>query len=271
MCYAAQQKLTISELEKAMNAIARLPEYLDDEDLQRYHINGYAKHYIDNGNKMALHPIMLIQTQENPKYLAPVMWGFIPREVSGEQAEAYYGKTREYGSGLNATSEKMFTSRMFKESGEKRRCVIPVTAFFEPHTATVKGKPFKVPFIFERRDGAVIKLAGIYEHTYDGEFTFAVLTKPATPLFAKIHNTKKRRPVILHDQQTEAWLNSSSSRGYLEEIIANYMPDESIIAQPISKDLYARKVDSNRPNISDPVHYTEIQIDYENKPKDLFG
>ncbi len=275
MCYSAQQKLTISDLEKAMNAIARLPEFMDDDDLQHYHINGFAKHYMNDGKKMALHPVMLIQPQENPKYLTPLMWGFIPRWESVERAAEYYKETLPYGSGLNATSEKMFTSRMFKESAEQRRCVVPVTAFFEPHTTPVKvkGKPFKVPFIFERRDKKVVKLAGIYEFTSDREPTFSVLTKPATPLFEKIHNTKKRRPVILHDEQTEKWLDNSSSRGDLEEIIATDMPDELIIAQPISKDLYSPKTDSNRENISDPVHYKEIEIDYENKPKplDLFS
>ncbi|UII79986.1 hypothetical protein [Flagellimonas sp. CMM7] len=84
MCYATAQNKTISELEKAMNAIARLPEFLDDDDLQRHHINGFAKHHMNGGKKVAEHPIMLVQPQENPKFLTPIMWGLIPRWEKGE-------------------------------------------------------------------------------------------------------------------------------------------------------------------------------------------
>ncbi len=258
-----------------MNAIAKLPEYLDDDDLEQYHINGFAKHYLKGGTKMAPHPIMLVQPQENPKFLAPIMWGLIPKWESGDRAEEYYKETLPYGSGLNAKSEKLFSSRMYMDSALSRRCVVPVTGFFEPHTtpAKVKGRPFKVPFMFERRDRDVIKLAGIYEFASNGEATFSILTKPATPLFEKIHNTKKRRPVILHDEQTGAWLDNSASRGDLEEIISTDMPDELLYAHPISRDLYSPKAESNRENISETVHYKEIEIDYEDKPEpqDLFS
>ncbi len=50
------------------------------------------------------------------------------------------------------------------------------------------------------------------------------------------------------------------------------MPDENISAYPISKDLYSPKADSNRPDISEVIHYQEVAIDYEGKPPtDLFG
>ncbi len=274
MCYATAQNKTISELEKAMSVIARLPEFMDDDDLHRYHINGFAKHHMNGGKKVAEHPIMLVQPQENPKFLTPIMWGLIPRWESGEDAAEYYKKTIGYGSGLNAQSEKLFSSRMYMDSAENRRCIVPVTGFFEPHTTPVKvkGKPFKVPFMFQRRDKQVIKLAGIYEFTKDNHVTFSILTRKATPLFEKIHNTKKRRPVILHDEQAGEWLDNSTKRNDLENIIASDMPDELLLAQPISKDLYSPKVESNSPNISDPVHYKEIEIDYENKPQqDLFN
>ncbi|MEO9513244.1 MAG: SOS response-associated peptidase family protein [Flavobacteriaceae bacterium] len=268
MCYSAAQAKKTSDLAKIMDAVAKLPEFMNDDDLVRFHINGFAKHHMNAGKKVAEHPIMLIQPQENPKYLTPVMWGFVPREVSGETIPEYYKKTLPYGSGLNATAEKLFTSRMFMESGHQRRCVVPVTGFYEPHTTPhkVKGRPFKVPFHFSRKDDQVMKLAGIYEFTYDGHATFSILTRQATPLFEKIHNTKKRRPVILHDEQTEAWLDGSTNRNELEQIISTDMPDELLTAHPISKDLYSPKVDSNRPNITDPVHYEQIEIDYDNKP-----
>nr|WP_273565433.1 SOS response-associated peptidase family protein [Maribacter sp. Hal144] len=153
MCYSTQQGKPKSELEKRFDAIAKMPEYLDEDDLQRYHINGFAKHLIKGGKKEAPHPIMLVLPQENRKFLVPLMWGLIPSWESGEDASEYYKKTIMYGSGLNATSEKLFSSQMYKDSALQRRCIVPVTGFFEPHTTPVKvkGKPFKVPFFLRGR------------------------------------------------------------------------------------------------------------------------
>lgn len=272
MCYAAAQKLKTTQLELIFDAVAKLPEFLNDDDLVRYHINGFAKQYFRGGEKMSEHPMMLIQPQENPKFLTPVMWGLIPRWEEGEKAGEYYKNTLPYGSGLNARDDKLFVSQMYKESAKHRKCIVPVTGFYEPYRYTPnKGRPYSIPFYFQRRDNEVTKLAGIYEFTKDGHVTFSIVTKEATPLFEQIHHTKKRRPVILNDKQAEGWLDSSSERNDLEHIIATDMPDENIVAYPISRDLYKRDVDSNREDITEPVHYDEISFHYDGKPKDLFG
>lgn len=264
MCYSTQQGKPKSELEKRFDAVAKLPEYLDDTDLQRYHINGFAKHRINGGKREAVHPLMLVLPQENKKILAPLMWGLIPHWESGENAAAYYKQQIKYGSGLNAQSEKLFTSNMYKNSALTKRCIIPVTGFYEPHTTPhkVKGRAFKVPFFFERKDKEFMNLAGIYDFTKDGHATFTILTKAATPLFEKIHNTKKRRPVILRDEEVEGWLDNSAQRSDVENLIAADMPDEDITAYPISRDLYNAKVESNRPDISERIDYQEIEIAY---------
>lgn len=72
---------------------------------------------------------MYVIPQENPKFITPLMWGFIPEWESGERAEDYYKETIKYGSGLNATTEKLFTSQMFRKSALTKRCVVPVTGF----------------------------------------------------------------------------------------------------------------------------------------------
>jgi len=161
MCYSTQQGKPLSELEKRLNAVAKLPDHLDREDLTLFHANGFA------------HPVMVVLPQENRNYLAPLMWGFIPSWENGARAKEYYAETIKYGSGLNAKSEKLFTSRMYLDSAQNKRCIIPVTGFFEPHTTAVKvkGKAFKVPFFFERKDKEIVNLAGIYSITKDGYAT----------------------------------------------------------------------------------------------------
>jgi len=272
MCYSAAMAEKAKKLERHYGATAKLPPYLKEEDLTNYHINGFAKQIVNGGTKQSLHPLMWILPQENPKFLTPLMWGFVPSWKSGSEIEEFYKETLKVGSGLNATSEKMFTSDHFMESAQYRRCVVPVTGFFEPYRVDYLKKPFSIPFFFERRDREIVNLAGIYNFTNDGHATFAVLTKKATPLFEKIHHAKKRRPVILHDEQISDWLDSSAERKDLENILENDMPDELIYAQPISRDLYKTKVDSNRIDITSPVHYPEIRIEYEGKPQQgMFG
>ena len=272
MCYSAAMAEKAKKLEEHYGAVAKLPKYLLEEDLTRHHINGFAKQIVNGGTKQSLHPLMWILPQENPNFLTPLMWGFVPSWKSGSEIEDFYKETIGYGSGLNATSEKLFVSDHFMESAERRRCVVPVTGFFEPYRVLNVKKPFSIPFHFERKDKEIVNLAGIYNFTNDGQATFAVLTKPATPLFEKIHHTKKRRPVILHDEQIKDWLHGSAERKDLESILQNDMPDELIYAQPISRDLYSTKVDTNRADITTPVHYPEISIDYEGKPQQgLFG
>jgi len=256
MCYATQQRKPIADIEKKYGAVAKIPEKLNQESLSFYHANGFA------------HPNMLILPQENPKFLAPLMWGFIPHWESGNDYQDYYKSTIKYGSGLNATTEKLFSSNMFKDSAMARRCIVPVTGFFEPHTTPVKvkGRPFKVPFFFERKNKDIMNLAGIYEFTNDGVATFSILTQPATPLFEKIHNTKKRRPAILHDEDVRGWLDKSCTRTDIEHFFGKSISDDAINAYPVSKDVYNPREEANRPDISEMIHYNEIAIGYEGKP-----
>jgi len=250
MCYSTHQGKPLTELEKHFEAIAKLPEEMNPDDLVYHHANGFA------------HPPLCVLPQENPKYLAPLMWGLIPYWESGKDYKAYYKKTIKYGSGLNAKSEKLFSSTMYQDNALHRRCIVPVSGFFEPHTTPVKvnGKAFKAPFFFERKDKEIIKLAGIYGFTKDGYATFTILTKAATPLFSKIHNGKNRRPVILQDKAIDSWLDKSLQQADIENIIANDTADENINAYPISKDLYNPKIDSNRADITARVDYEQIAI-----------
>ena len=107
-----------------------------------------------------------------------------------------------------------------------------------------------------------MSLAGLYTTTKDGYNTFTILTKAATPLFKKIHNTKNRRPIILRDDEVHVWLNNDLCEEDIQNLMEDDMDDTAIKAYPISKDLYNPKVDSNRANIIEEVKYEELEIEY---------
>lgn len=249
MCYNTRVSRKKKELEAYYSVIALVGEMDENEELVYNQANGFA------------HPNMWIIPQEKPQNMIPVMWGLIPHYKMGADAKAYYKETIRYGSGLNAKSEKLFESNNYKNSALTRRCIIPVDGFFEPHRIE-KGKPYSIPFYFHRKDKNPINLAGIYAVTPDKLITFTILTKAATPLFAKIHNKKFRRPVILQDDDVEVWLDSALSKSGVQAVIDDDMADAELNAYPISKDLYKRGGEGNREDIIEKVAYEDLEIDY---------
>lgn len=50
--------------------------------------------------------------------------------------------------------------------------------------------------------------------------TYTILTTEANELMSKIHNTKKRMPVILHPDQEAAWLNGQELKMQNDSLVA---------------------------------------------------
>ncbi|MFS4447308.1 SOS response-associated peptidase [Maribacter sp. 2307UL18-2] len=250
MCYNTRQSRKAKDLERYYERDRLLGEMPEDQELIYNSANGFA------------HPNMWIIPQERPNNFIPVKWGLIPKGNLGANADEYYKNSIRYGSGLNARSEKLFYSNQYAPSAFTRRCIIPVDGFFEPHTAKKNGKDFKIPFYFCRKNEAPISLAGIYAVTTDKLVTFTILTKEATPLFAKIHNKKNRRPVILNDEDIDTWLSNDLDQDEVNEVIYEDLPDEELNAYPISKDLYKRNGEADREDIIEKVEYEELEIDY---------
>lgn len=250
MCYNTRITREAKELENWYKIKRLLGEMDENEELIYNSANGFA------------HPYMWIIPQEKPNNMLPVKWGLIPHYKKDVDPKEYYKETIRWGSGLNAKSEKLFDSNNYKNSALTKRCIIPVDGFFEPHRIENVKKPFSVPFYFHRKNDDPVHLAGIYAVTPDKMVTFTILTKEATPLFAKIHNKKFRRPVILQDADIDVWLDSTLSESDVMDVINDDLPDLSFEAYPISTDLYKRSGEGDRPDIIDKVEYEEIEIEY---------
>nr|WP_299168749.1 SOS response-associated peptidase family protein [uncultured Allomuricauda sp.] len=251
MCYSTRQTRERKELEKLLSVKAMLGEVDDDLELIYFHANGWS------------HPLMWIIPQEQSSNITPAMWGIMPSKSKGEDYKGYFKNPKTYG-GLNAKSEKLFDHFIYRYSWEHKRCIIPVDGFYEPHATPVKvkGKPFKVPFYFKRKNDDPINLAGIYTTTEDGWNTFTILTKDATPLFEKVHNEKKRRPVIIDDENIDSWLMDDMDMDDVQQMIEDDLWDSEFVTYPITKDLYSRTIDSNREEIIERVDYEEIEMEW---------
>lgn len=96
---------------------------------------------------------------------------------------------------------------MFRDSFERRRCIVPMDAFYE----WAGEKPPKQPFAVARRDGQEMLVAGIWDgwRAPDGSIlrTFAVITTDANETLLPIHH---RMPVIIDRTEVQIWLGDDA-------------------------------------------------------------
>ncbi|SFZ89547.1 Putative SOS response-associated peptidase YedK [Flaviramulus basaltis] len=242
MCFHTSTTHKTKKLEEHFKVTLNTESVRPIFDKPNYHLNGFA------------HPNMLVIPQERKEVLAPGVWGLVPSNKSSKDIKAYYKEAIKYGGGLNAQSEKLFQHYLYRESAMTRRCTIPVTGFFEPHDHNKK----KYPFFIQAKEKQPLALAGIYT-VIDTYITFTILTKAASPLFEKIHNLKKRQPVILDAALTQNWLDPELKQEDIKELIHMDYPENKLEAHTVSKDLFSPKVDSNVQTIVEKVSYTELQ------------
>jgi putative SOS response-associated peptidase YedK len=106
---------------------------------------------------------------------------------------------------INARAETLFTNTAFRESANKRRCLVVATGWYEWQQAEPKRKvPFYVhlnrPFAF-----AGVWTARKIADTW--EKSFAIVTAPASPALERIHD---RMPLVLPPSNYAAWLDPNS-------------------------------------------------------------
>lgn len=178
------------------------------------------------------HPLLPVLTYHNERTLSLYQWGLIPPFIkTADQAIKIANQT------LNAKSESVFDKPAFKESIIKRRCIIPVTGFFEYKHL---GKE-KVPYFIYPKVKPFFNLAGIFSHWVEpnsGNLTssFSILTGTANELMAGIHNSAKRMPLMISDAKIDTWIDGDSAK---DAIIALMQPcdDTNMAAYQVNKNL----------------------------------
>lgn len=241
MCFHTTTTNKVKRLEKHFDVSLSDPKLEPYFDKPTYHHNGFS------------HPNMLVIPQEKHRLLAPAVWGIVPSNKTADEIKPYFKESVRYGGGLNARSEKVFNHFVYRDSIMEKRCIIPVSGFFEPHDYKKK----KYPFYFKNADDSPIALAGLYT-VIDTYITFTILTKNASPLFEKVHNLKKRQPVILSLEDSKNWLDNTLETNQINELLNTEFPESKLETHPVSKDLFSPKVDSNVESIIEKTEYAEL-------------
>lgn len=199
-------------------------------------------------------PNLPVITNEHPTQIQLFTWGLIPFWVKDQKtAEEVRLKT------MNARAESIFEKPSFRHAAGKQHCLVLADGFFE--WQEVEGRNY--PYYIRLKNQEPFAMAGLWDtwkdpNTAEVLQTYTVITTQANPLMERIHNKKKRMPVILPKSQERDWLNSSLTKQAAEALLVPY--DEKLMeAFTISRLITSRQRDPNVPEVSQPFSYPELQ------------
>lgn len=154
-------------------------------------------------------PVILLGKNGEPG-LTKLTWGLVPSWTEDTSIGAKM---------FNARSETIREKPAYKEPFEKRRCVVPISGFYE--WETLRELKRKKPWYVSPSDESIMLLAGVWERWGTGEDrldTYTVVTTQARGRMAEIH---ERSPVMLRGTDWSTWLT-----GTQEEAIGLCEPRE---------------------------------------------
>jgi putative SOS response-associated peptidase YedK len=153
--------------------------------------------------------------------LATVRWGLIPA----------WAKEPSIGNKMiNARAESVAEKPAFRAAFHSRRCIVPASGFYEWQR---QGRGPKQPYLIQRKDGAPLGFAGLWERWHDRASSEAVetctiITCAPNELMAELHD---RMPVILDPADYDRWLDPEAPGA--EELLRP-CPAEWLEAVPVS-------------------------------------
>lgn len=161
-----------------------------------------------------------------------IRWGLIPSwSKDGEPGQM---------STINARDDKILESKLYAPCFKSRRCLVPVSGFYEWQGA----KPPKTPHYIYMKDAPIFALAGVWDFwkpkaikganepstVKEPFFSISIVTTEPNELMKPIHN---RMPVIVARANYGAWLDPENHdvdrlRGLLKPFPAERMAEHIV-------------------------------------------
>jgi putative SOS response-associated peptidase YedK len=161
---------------------------------------------------------------------------------------------------FNARSETVANSPAFREPFRKRRCVVPVSGFYE----WARSGSQKLPYYLTAHEAAGLLLAGVWDRWHNPESgelleSFAVLTCPANERLKFVH---KRQPVMLSMADAHRWLDPALPAPDRNELFDSCLP-VAMDAVPVSS--YVNNARNKTARCLDPIgRIVDIAVDIAN-------
>lgn len=186
---------------KQLHRLMRLLEIPQEELFPRYNVKPTQRAPIVRLNERGQRVGVMLE------------WGLVP---------AWAGGIAEGGQHFNARGESMFSKPTFRAAAKERRCLVPVSGFYE--WQKVEGEKYKQPYWIGREDREPFCFGGPWESWRDPAAatdtpaldTFAIVTTSPNALMAPLHD---RMPVIVAEADWEAWLDPASQQTAIERML----------------------------------------------------
>lgn len=199
-------------------------------------------------------------------------WGLVPRWAAGGAGGEAAPSTRL----INARAETVATKPAFREAFARRRCLVPISGFYEWKTLS-DGKS-KQPYWVSRSDGQPFALAGLWEIPLpasgpvpaaaisspvaapvpdDPIATFTLITTTPNALMAPIHD---RMPVIVSPQDYARWLDPSVTSPAAVESLLKPCDPKGYESRAVGRSVSNPGLD--HPGLLDPVEAMDRPAGY---------
>ena len=136
---------------------------------------------------------------------------------------------------------------MFRNAFKRKRCLIPVSGYYEWQD-TPGGKQ---PWYFTARDGSpALTIAGLWDEWTDKETlkrlkSCAMIITEPNKFVAEVHD---RMPVLLTEKQFDPWLSGEAGVELLKSA-----PNDFLQKWPVSKRVNSSRADDNDPTLIERV------------------
>lgn len=140
-------------------------------------------------------------------------WGLIPHWFKGTNINEIKTKI------LNIRIETLSERSSFSNLLNNNKCLLGITGFFEWRHYNNK----KYPYFIKVKSQQIFSLGCLYDvYKFNGIniITFSIITTSANSILEKIHNTKKRMPLIIDINSELEWLNSEINNSTLKHFVA---------------------------------------------------
>lgn len=258
MCYYNGQRVTLDEYIR----LKALEREIKNFSLNKAMVSGFA--YSDSH--------ILVPTADRKHFdIVPAHWELIPKWVTHkDQLQEFRQGKKDPATGklllnpktkkpqtgyntLNAKGENLLSSPMYREATLNGRCLILSNGFYEWMHVGKKTYPHHIKI----KDKEYFFIAGISQPWTDKETgetftTFSLVTTAANSLMERIHNTKKRQPTILPEDEAFEWLLGDLSEARIKALATYQIGADMMEAYTIRKDFQSLE------DPTEPYEYAEL-------------
>lgn len=158
---------------------------------------------------------LVVVQRDDRRAITAYRWGLIP----------HWATDARVGSRMfNARAETLTASPAFREAFRRRRCLVPVDAFYEWR----REGTIRQPYLVTQADGRPLALAGLWAGWHDPSTetvrrTFTIVTTTPNEALADLHD---RMPVVVPNDAWARWLEPGAAG--IDELIGLFEPNQAV-------------------------------------------